>query len=103
MVVYGKIPRKSIKVPLYFGGTTSPDFMYVLKSGDGQLALNFVVETKDVNRHSDMRESEQLRMRAARKFFESMSSEGLDVTFRPQVKRDDIVVMIRQLLTANPD
>lgn len=101
VVVYGKIPRRSIRVPLYFGGTTSPDFMYVLKRDDGKLSLNFVVETKDVEKHSDMRESEQLRMEAAKRFFASMSSESFDVTFRPQVKRDDIAVMIKQLLSAS--
>ncbi|MFC1468261.1 type III restriction-modification system endonuclease [Rhodococcus qingshengii] len=98
VVVYGKIPRRSIRVPLYFGGTTSPDFMYVLKRGDGKLSMNFVVETKDVEKHSDMRESEQLRMKAAKRFFESMNSENFDVAFRPQVKRDDIVTMIKTLL-----
>lgn len=101
VVVYGKIPRRSIRVPLYFGGTTSPDFMYVLKRDDGKLSLNFVVETKDVEKHSDMRESEQLRMEAAKRFFASMSSESFDVTFRPQVKRDDIAVMIKQLLSVS--
>lgn len=100
VVVFGKIPRRSIRVPLYFGGTTSPDFMYVLKRGDGKLSLNFVVETKDVEKDSDMRESEQLRMKAAKRFFESMRSENFDVTFKPQVKRDDIVVLIKQMLAA---
>lgn len=100
VVVYGKIPRKSIRVPLYFGGTTSPDFMYVLKRDDGKLSLNFVVETKDVEKHSDMRESEQHRMRAAEQFFKSMKSENFDVTFKPQVKREDIAEMIKRLLEA---
>lgn len=98
VVVYGKIPRRSIKVPLYFGGTTSPDFMYVLKRDDGKLSLNFVVETKDVEKYSDMRESEQLRMRAAETFFNSMKSENFDVTFKPQVKREDIAEMIKRIL-----
>ncbi|WP_136036343.1 type III restriction-modification system endonuclease [Microbacterium sp. K35] len=98
VIVYGKIPRRSVKVPLYFGGTTSPDFMYVLKREDGRLSLNFVIETKDVEKRSDMRENEQLKMTAAKRFFESMSSESFDVTFQPQVKRDDIAVMIKQLL-----
>ena len=98
VVVYGKIPRRSIRVPLYFGGTTSPDFMYVIRRKDGKLALNFVVETKDVDKPSDMRESEQLRMAAATKFFADMSNESFSVTFKPQVKRDDIVQMIRSLL-----
>lgn len=99
VVVFGKIPRSSFTVPLYFGGTTSPDFMYVLKRDDGNLSLNFVVETKDVEKRSDLRESEQLRMKAARQFFESLSSESFEVTFRPQVKRDEIAVMIKQLLS----
>lgn len=99
VIVFGKIPRNSIKVPLYFGGSTSPDFMYVLKR-DGRLSLNFIVETKDVEKRSDMRESEQLKMKAAKRFFESMSSEAFDVTFQPQVKRDDIVVMLKQLVAS---
>lgn len=98
VVVFGKIPRKSVKVPLYFGGTTSPDFMYVLKREDGRISLNLVIETKDVEKHSDMRESEQLKMKAAKRFFESMSSELFDVTFQPQVKRDEIAAIIKQLL-----
>lgn len=98
VVVYGKIPRRSIKVPLYFGGTTSPDFMYVLKTKDGKLSMNFIIETKDVDKTSDMRESEQLRMKAAGKFFTSMSDDTFNVNFKPQLKRDDIVTMIKQLL-----
>ena len=98
VVVFGKIPRRSIKVPLYFGGTTSPDFMYVLKRDDGGLSLNFIIETKDVKKRSDLRESEKLRLKAARRFFESMSSEGIVVTFRDQVQRDDIAALIKQVL-----
>ncbi|WIM68711.1 hypothetical protein QP027_04815 [Corynebacterium breve] len=98
VVVYGKIPRRSIKVPLYFGGTTSPDFMYVLKKGDGQMALNFIIETKDVEKKTDLRQSEQMRIAAAKKFFESMEESGVDVAFRAQLKNDDIVSMIKQVL-----
>ncbi|MFJ3028515.1 type III restriction-modification system endonuclease [Curtobacterium sp. NPDC087080] len=98
VAVFGKIPRRSIKVPLYFGGTTSPDFMYVLKRPDGKLSLNFIIETKDVKNRSDLRESEKLRMTAARRFFESMSKDGIEVTFRDQVHRDDIASLIQQVI-----
>lgn len=100
VVVYGKIPRRSIRVPVYFGGTTSPDFMYVLKGGDGKLSLNFIIETKDVNSKADLRETEQLRITAARKFFESISDENITVRFAPQLKRDDIVTLIKQVITS---
>lgn len=98
VVVFGKIPRRSVKVPLYFGGTTSPDFMYVLKRRDGGLSLNFVIETKDVKKRSDLREVERLRMEAARRFFESMRSEGIEVVFHDQLQHDDIASLIKQAL-----
>lgn len=97
VIVYGKIPRRSIQVPVYFGGTTSPDFMYVLKGSDGKLSLNFIIETKDVNSQSDLRETEKLRFKAAKKFFESISEENINVQFSPQLKHDDIVTLIKQV------
>src|SRR5699024_8211214 len=48
LVVFGKVPRRSIQVPLYFGGTTSPDFMYVLRGKNNEYRIGFIVETKDV-------------------------------------------------------
>lgn len=101
VVVFGKIPRRSIKVPLYFGGTTSPDFMYVLRTPDGTLSLNFIVETKDVQNPNDLRGVEVFKIKAARKFFESMQQQGIKVRFEPQLKHDDIVVMLRELLATN--
>ncbi|MDD7384696.1 MAG: type III restriction-modification system endonuclease [Actinomycetaceae bacterium] len=98
VVVYGKIPRRSIRIPVYFGGTTSPDFMYVLKGTDGKMSLNFIIETKDVNAQSDLRESEKLRFKAAKKFFESISDENINVQFSPQLKHDDIVTMIKEVV-----
>ena len=98
VVVYGKIPRRSIQVPVYFGGTTSPDFMYVLKTTDGKMSLNFIVETKDVDSKADLRGTEELRIKAARKFFESISDENISVHFAPQLKRDDIVTMIKKVV-----
>lgn len=98
VVVYGKIPRRSIRVPVYFGGTTSPDFMYVLKGADGKISLNFIIETKDVNTQSDLRETEKLRFKAAKRFFESMSAENINVQFAPQLKHDDIVPLIEQVV-----
>lgn len=99
VVVYGKIPRRSIRVPVYFGGTTSPDFMYVLRDADGTMSLNFIIETKDVSAQSDLRESEKLRFKAAKKFFESISDESINVQFSPQLKHDDIVGLIKEVVS----
>lgn len=99
IVVYGKIPRRSIRVPIYFGGTSSPDFMYVLKTKDGKLSLNFVIETKDYSSEGDLRLTEKRRIEAAQKFFDSIkSNEDIQVKFAPQLKRDGIQEMLENVL-----
>ncbi len=98
VVVFGKIPRSSIRVPLYYGGTTSPDFMYVLKKQSGEHIINFIVETKDVKKDSGLRDDEKMRIQSAKKFFETLKEDGLNVSFEKQMKKDDIVTMIRKLV-----
>lgn len=103
IVVYGKIPRRSIRIPLYFGGTTSPDFMYVLKTKDGKISLNFIIETKDYDAESHLRKTEERRIEAAQKFFDSIGKKvsgrsDIKVKFAQQLKRDDITEMIKNIL-----
>lgn len=93
--VFGKIPRRSIKIPVYIGGTTSPDFMYVLKNIDGTSSMNFIVETKDLDKDVQKREIEEIKINAAKKFFENLKSEGINVKFKKQLSSDDIVEMIK--------
>lgn len=96
VVVFGKIPRKSIQIPLYFGGTTSPDFMYVIKK-DSNYEINLIVETKDVDKETTLRRVEQLKIESAKRFFEALRCNGVNVVFKPQLKNDDIVPMIKRL------
>lgn len=98
VIVFGKIPRRSIQVPLYYGGTTSPDFMYVLKKKDGDYVVNFIVETKDIHKKSSLRDDENMRIESARIFFQAMQEDGLNVSFEKQMKNDDIVTMIKKLV-----
>lgn len=98
VVVFGKIPRRSVQVPLYFGGTTSPDFMYVIKRDD-KFEINFIVETKDMDKESSLRGSEKLRIASAKKFFEELKKDGVSVSFEPQLKSDDIITMINRLIS----
>lgn len=98
IVVFGKIPRNSIRVPLYFGGTTSPDFMYVLKNKDEEYIVNFIVETKGVDNEMDKRGKEDLKIESARVFFDTMKEDGLNIVFEEQLNKDDIVNMIKKLV-----
>lgn len=98
IVVFGKIPRKSIQVPLYFGGTTSPDFMYIIQRENGKPELNLIIETKDVQKDSGLRTEEQLRIESAKKFFEALKQDGLNVTFKKQMKQDEIIKLINEIV-----
>lgn len=97
VVVFGKIPRRSIQIPLFIGGTTSPDFMYIINSGKDSYEINFIVETKDMDDHKGLRRGEEYRIKSAQKFFETLKEEGLNVVFKKQLKDDDIVAMIKGL------
>ena len=97
VVVFGKIPRKSVQVPLYYGGTTSPDFLYIIKKNN-DTEINMIVETKDVDKESTLRGTEKLKILSAKKFFEELKKEGINVSFEKQLKDDDIVNMINKLV-----
>lgn len=100
VIAFGKIPRQSIQVPLYFGGTTSPDFMYLLKDGD-DYRLGLIIETKDVDKDEDLRGVEKHKISAAKKFFETMKADGINVEFKKQFKRDQVYTMIEGLFKDN--
>ena len=73
--------------------------MYVLKTKDGKLSLNFIIETKDYDVKSDLRGSEKRRIEAVQKFFDSIDkNQEINVKFTPQLKRDDITEMIKNIL-----
>jgi Restriction endonuclease len=67
VIVFTKIPKNSIKIPVAGGKSYSPDFAYVLKFKDGDQKLNFIVETKDVNSKDGLRDEEKFKIKHAEK------------------------------------
>nr|WP_176704945.1 type III restriction-modification system endonuclease [Arthrobacter sp.]AXV46554.1 endonuclease, type III restriction-modification system StyLTI enzyme res [Arthrobacter sp.] len=99
IIVYGKIPTRSIRVPLYFGGTTSPDFMYVLAKPNGALSINLIVESKSVmSIEEETSKAEQRRIAAAEKFFAQMKEAGADIVFKSQARSKEVIEMIEEML-----
>lgn len=96
VLVYGKIPRRSIKIPVCWGGTYSPDFMYVIKNSDGTIQYNFVIETKDVSSNGSLRDDEKRKILCGIEFFKQLKAEGYNVIFEEQLKTDNIVAMIKK-------
>ena len=98
VVVYGKIPQRSIAIPTITGGTFSPDFMYVVKKKGGEQELNVVVETKDVELETQLREEEQIKIKCAKIFFDNLKAEGYPVRFLPQLKKTKMKQIIIEAL-----
>ena len=98
VIVYGKIPRSSIAIPVITGGMYSPDFMYVVKRADGGKELNIVVETKDVEGKAELRGTEKVKLECARVFFEMLKADGYTVYFRNQLGNKQMIQIINEIM-----
>jgi type III restriction enzyme len=93
VIVFTKIPKNSIKIPVAGGKSYSPDFAYVLKFKDGEQKLNFIVETKDVNSKDGLRDEEKFKIKHAEKFFEGK----VKIEFRTQFSNNKIIDLIKEI------
>lgn len=98
VIVYGKIPRSSIAIPTITGESYSPDFMYVVKKDNGEKELTIVVETKDVENKSTLRDTESVKIQCAEVFFKNLSAQGYNVHFRTQLKNKKMLQIIKEVL-----
>lgn len=96
VVVFGKIPRRSISIPTVIDNY-SPDFMYVVKRKDGSTELNVVIETKGVEGKAMLRPTEQIRIDCAEIFFKQLQKDGFDVKFRTQINNKEIKKIVSEL------
>lgn len=94
VVVFTKIPKNSIKIPVAGGGTYSPDFAYIINKKDGKSRLNFIIETKNKPK-SELAISEKQKIKHAQELF---SSSGFDVKFETQFENEKILEVIKKSL-----
>lgn len=96
VVVFTKIPKNSIKIPVAGGGTYSPDFAYIVKTTTGEI-LNFVIEAKGVVGDEILREREKRKIKHAEKLFAKIA-EKTKVVFRTQFEGERIIDLIKGLV-----
>lgn len=96
VVVYTKIPKNSIRIPLVGGGTYSPDFAYVVRTADGKSKLNLIVETKGKD-EIDLGEREAQKIKHAERYFNDNDADT-KVVFRRQLKADKMLDLIKEAL-----
>lgn len=96
VIVFTKIPKNSIKIPVAGGGTYSPDFAYVIKDKKAKKTLHLVVETKDKAKR-DLYDDEKQKIKHAEVLFSHLS-EDINVEFRTQFKGTDMVKIIKDVM-----
>ena len=102
LIVYGKIPSNSIRIPTITDETYSPDFMYIVKKKDGTMSMNVVIETKDVNQDTDLRPKESVKIDYAKLFFEQISKDNpsLPISFVRQINRQRMNEIMDRLISS---
>ena len=100
VIVFGKIPRKSIAIPTITNDSYSPDFMYMVKKTDGTKELNVIVETKGVDAPAHLRDVERKKISCAKKFFNQLREDypELNVNFRDQLNNQQLRTIIDDVL-----
>ena len=98
VVVYTKIPKNTIRIPVAGGASYSPDFAYVIKRKDGKRQLSLVVETKGKD-EKDLSDIEEQKIRHAEMLFQELNkNSNIEVKFETQFKAEDITEIIRRHL-----
>ncbi len=100
VIVFGKIPRKSISIPTIGTDSYSPDFMYVVNKKDGQKELNIVIESKNYESESDLRGEEAMKINCAEKFFNQLTLDGYTVSFKKQLNNNGVKSIIEEICKA---
>jgi type III restriction enzyme len=91
VIVFTKIPKNSIKIPVAGGKSYSPDFAYVMNFKDGNKRLYFIVETKNTDEES-LRNEEKQKIAHAERFF----GNSIIVKFGTQFSAEKITNLIHK-------
>lgn len=100
VVVFGKIPKKSISIPTITNESYSPDFMYLVHKKDGSKELNIIIETKGVETPVHLREIEEKKISCAEVFFRQLREENplLSIHFRSQLNHRQLRDIIDEVI-----
>ncbi|RVZ24431.1 DEAD/DEAH box helicase [Helicobacter pylori] len=94
IIVFGKLPR--VKIPIGLNQTYSPDFGYVVENNDKKVLL--VVETKGVDKKSELRPEEERKISTAKKFFEALKKQGVNIEYKTKLNKDQLSALINEVL-----
>ncbi|MCQ2684747.1 type III restriction-modification system endonuclease [Helicobacter pylori] len=94
IIVFGKLPK--VKIPIGLNQTYSPDFGYVVENNDKKVLL--VVETKGVDKKSELRPEEERKISTAKKFFEALKKQGVNIEYKTKTNKDQLSALVNEVL-----
>ncbi|WQY68352.1 type III restriction-modification system endonuclease [Helicobacter pylori] len=94
IIVFGKLPK--VKIPVGLNQTYSPDFGYVVENNDKKVLL--VVETKGVDKKSELRDEEKRKISTAKKFFEALKKQGVNIEYKTKLNNDQLSALVNEVL-----
>lgn len=96
MTVFGKLLKSAIKVPKIIGGTSTPDFIYMLEKDDHQ-SIYLLVEGKADN----MREKDRQIIQTQKLFFEQLNKYQIE--YQVATDAQDVFQKIDNLLNSKTE
>lgn len=96
VVAFGKLPKRAIQVPKYTGGSTTPDFIFMVEKED-DMHVYLLVETKAEG--AGMRLSDEQIIKIQEKFFGQLEEFGVEY----QVATSAQEVYNKLLKVVNPE
>ena len=81
VLVFGKIPQRAIRIPLFTGGTTSPDFIYAIKNNKN-IEIDLFIEAKPEN----LKGSDKIVINSQKTFLNTVKTEWRKVTSAEEVE-----------------
>ena len=96
VTLFGKLPKKAIQVPKYMGGTTTPDFVYMVERED-ETHVYLLVETKAEG--TGKRLSDDQIVAIQEKFFGKLQKHGIE--YKEATTVEDIYTKLREVAKGN--
>lgn len=99
VLVFTKIPKNALKIPVAGGISYTPDFAYILKCENGE-QIYCIIESKGKDSH-DLSKVENLKISRAEQFLEKSGIFGAKIQFRAQFESEAITKILQEFLNKN--
>lgn len=99
VLVFTKIPKNALKIPVAGGLSYTPDFAYILKCENGE-QIYCIIESKGKDLR-DLSKVENLKISRAEQFLEKSGIFGAKIQFRAQFESEAITKILQEFLNKN--